>query len=533
MSNGLGFPIAFLAFVPSYVIGLQLLSAARSAGVVPSEEDARRLTRDGVRRSAVLLGASMAVFLFWPRDFERRAFLRGAFEPPTDGGGSLSIGFTDELRFSREGTVAESDEVALRITAPEGSLGDAPALWRGATLSTPAKGGWETGAPRAFGDTVAVDDAWEPRRRGLVRESRDAGAERTELRVTRFAQGSERLFAPLGSIELELDPEHGGTRLRTRADGTVDCADEGEITYELTVARATSRMGGGWSAEQLEDLEPWLGFADVADSEEVELARTLAERVLSDVPADALQHELVTKLGAHLSRAFPYVRPGEDDGARSLSAFLRGRAGGHCELFAAALATMLRTQSVPCRLVTGFLATPPHDGRGGELFVRAKDAHAWVEVLDPEAGWYAVDPTPRASTAERGLGWFARLKTSARAGWERVTGFDSERRAELYAWARTRASALAHRLFSEPGPLATTGLVLLAAAAALAQRRRSRVRPESRAYRSALRRAKLHLRPGETPRELLERARREGIEAERLAALDAETRRHERARYAT
>ena len=77
-------------------------------------------------------------------------------------------------------------------------------------------------------------------------------------------------------------------------------------------------------------------------------------------------------------------------------------------------------------LVSGYASDEWSDG-GRTLTLRRRDAHAWVEVWDPQAGWYAVDPTPATARASRhdqsvwaAMGsWFGRL-------WERVVRFDDD-----------------------------------------------------------------------------------------------------------
>jgi hypothetical protein len=84
--------------------------------------------------------------------------------------------------------------------------------------------------------------------------------------------------------------------------------------------------------------------------------------------------------------------------------FLFNQKSGHCELFASAMAVLLRTIGIPARVVNGY--------RGGQwvpygsfYIVRQKNAHCWVEVFfdrdrDPlnrnEIGWVRFDPTPPA-----------------------------------------------------------------------------------------------------------------------------------------
>jgi MYXO-CTERM domain-containing protein len=65
---------------------------------------------------------------------------------------------------------------------------------------------------------------------------------------------------------------------------------------------------------------------------------------------------------------------------------------GYCVYYATTMAVMLRAEGVPARMVTGY--TTGQEVDDGRYVVRGLDAHAWVEVYFPEAGWVAFDPTP-------------------------------------------------------------------------------------------------------------------------------------------
>nr|WP_284033286.1 DUF3488 and transglutaminase-like domain-containing protein [Halobaculum sp. DT31] len=75
--------------------------------------------------------------------------------------------------------------------------------------------------------------------------------------------------------------------------------------------------------------------------------------------------------------------------------FLFNMKTGYCEYFATAMTVMLRTQDVPARYAVGYSTGQPTGD--GEYTVRAMNAHAWVEVYFPEAGWVRFDPTPASS----------------------------------------------------------------------------------------------------------------------------------------
>jgi transglutaminase-like putative cysteine protease len=77
---------------------------------------------------------------------------------------------------------------------------------------------------------------------------------------------------------------------------------------------------------------------------------------------------------------------------------------GYCEQFATAMAVMGRALGIPSRVVLGF--TPGElttQGDGSQLVVvRARNAHAWVEMYMAGQGWVRFDPTPRGDGVNRG-----------------------------------------------------------------------------------------------------------------------------------
>lgn len=84
--------------------------------------------------------------------------------------------------------------------------------------------------------------------------------------------------------------------------------------------------------------------------------------------------------------------PGEDPAA----VFLK-RKKGHCELFATAMALVLRSNGIPCRYVTGFLCEEKNPA-GDYYIARLGNAHAWVEAyLRDDKRWVIAEPTPPSS----------------------------------------------------------------------------------------------------------------------------------------
>jgi transglutaminase-like putative cysteine protease len=70
---------------------------------------------------------------------------------------------------------------------------------------------------------------------------------------------------------------------------------------------------------------------------------------------------------------------------------------GYCEQFATSMAVMTRSIGIPTRVVLGF--TPGTRTGANEVVVLDENAHSWVELWIPAAGWVSFDPTPRADGA--------------------------------------------------------------------------------------------------------------------------------------
>jgi transglutaminase-like putative cysteine protease len=79
-------------------------------------------------------------------------------------------------------------------------------------------------------------------------------------------------------------------------------------------------------------------------------------------------------------------------GVDTVNEFLFGNRVGFCEQISTSLAVMLRSLGIPAREVVGYV--PDSYNPITDLYeVRAKDAHAWVQVWFPDYGWQSFDPT--------------------------------------------------------------------------------------------------------------------------------------------
>jgi hypothetical protein len=125
--------------------------------------------------------------------------------------------------------------------------------------------------------------------------------------------------------------------------------------------------------------------------------RALARRITADADSPAEKAAAVTRhlVGRHDYATNVSVPLGEDP----LAWFLLSEPAvdAHCEYFAAAATVLLRAANVPTRYVTGVLVHEQHPW-ADYWVARNRDAHAWCEAWDAEAGrWFLVEATPASA----------------------------------------------------------------------------------------------------------------------------------------
>ncbi|WP_310831304.1 DUF4129 domain-containing transglutaminase family protein [Paenibacillus pedocola] len=117
------------------------------------------------------------------------------------------------------------------------------------------------------------------------------------------------------------------------------------------------------------------------------------------------RYDAVTAVQGYLQNGYTYTLETRIPPAAAdfVDDFLFTTKQGYCVHFASAMTVLLRSSGIPARYVQGYGPGTLEAGGSGQprYNVTQADAHAWVEVYFPGAGWVPFDPTPGTAFAAR------------------------------------------------------------------------------------------------------------------------------------
>ncbi len=205
--------------------------------------------------------------------------------------------------------------------------------------------------------------------------------------------GQTPLVALQGMLDAEIAP------LNYRGDGvTILPPSDGIIGYryrarskplsinDLTESAAAATDGGVRSA--------WLQLP-----KEENLVIGIRGLIAENVRKGSLKQQLLQLRNALREECRYSLDIANPDNRDPLENFLFHEKRGHCELFATAGVMAARAMGVPSRIAYGWAGGSYYDS--SNLFVfRAREAHAWTEVMIADVGWVVMDCTPEASIGQ-------------------------------------------------------------------------------------------------------------------------------------
>ena len=308
-----------------------------------------------------------------------RQLYRGAERRRMQLGGSprLNTPFPPYLR-------AMGNQVALR------AVGEAPPGYlRCRAFSSYKSGGWDT-AGESRRDMVESEMVGEGIAAAqLYKLSRLERAAKQWLFIPGEKLSGSDICYPGGAVSFELMADQVSITPEGRIEPENMVRDAGYTFYADSVAPETSyplpeQPGPEFTAiperlkPTLRNLSLQLGLQKLPDD------RSRFDRAV-DFFNDNFQYSLDWR--------------GTEHGEEPLRVFLLEERRGHCELFASALAMLLRDCGIPTRYVSGVVCFERHPS-GRYYIARFRNAHAWVEAYDRERKqWVMLDATPASVTA--------------------------------------------------------------------------------------------------------------------------------------
>jgi hypothetical protein len=228
---------------------------------------------------------------------------------------------------------------------------------------------------------------------------------------------SQVLVAPGDAAQIEVISQE----LRNSPDGELDIGKwETATGYVAVVPKISTDAAYPGPAGDTFDPATYLNVPGYLKSS----LEQAAEQAFAELPPDAPFEKQRAAVVGYFHSQFRYELGVQMEmyAGDPVVQFLTHWKRGHCELFAASAALLLRLRGIPARYVTGFVCMEQPLG-AGHYVARLQDAHAWVEAYNREADrWELVEATPASGiphgNPDTSLAWA--LFDSLRMAWQRM-----------------------------------------------------------------------------------------------------------------
>ncbi len=309
----------------------------------------------------------------------------------------VATGFTKSL--SLGGARNVTDSAVFQVQAATGRY------WRAVTFDTFTGRQWTNSAPLEVefdGDEPIPQIAWSQRKPLTQTVTLLASTGGVLLAAPDVVQASVPIlgsfmpvFGEVGEAGPSADVQNELTYIRARV--TMDVGSSYTVVSNLTDITERS-LRAATVDYPLEISQRYLQLPDDFSPRIVALAAEVAGDSADTV------YDRVKRVERFL-RGYEYDEAIEAPAADQdpLEYFLFEIQRGYCDYYASAMVTMLRSQGIPSRAVSGY-AEGLLDEETGIRVITERDAHTWVEVYFPEYGWVEFEPTAGESALERPSG---------------------------------------------------------------------------------------------------------------------------------
>lgn len=393
---------------------------------------------------ALVVAVSSLLFILTPRFDLNQAI------PFLEISGSARSGFSEDVRLGEVTEIQEDNSVALRIDVPSLEAVSPAPYWRMLVLDKYSGGGFRLSQSLRGKPLRIFDEVRELRSPALPMNKR-SGALWTfymEGGISRYlpvpGDFAALRFQKYQDVELLPDVHVYG----------LDTVGQNVFSYQVEDLQFNRRLPAGRGELEVLETLP----IEVESRESLEYPFTTLELELSAASLKvlaAINREVIggadldvagysQRTTDYLWQRFAYSLRPDGDRERAedpIISWLEGGSQGHCELFAGAFILLARDAGYPARMVVGF-AGGSWNSVEDYFVVRNRDAHAWVEIYDPDSReWLRIDPTPGRGSSDPAAvvqgsmafesGWTAWIDSLRIQWYRRVVNFEQKDQVEL------------------------------------------------------------------------------------------------------
>lgn len=313
---------------------------------------------------------------------------------PLEGQGVTTADYYGRDRLQLGGAIQLGDQVVMLVSATPGPR----YYWKSRVFDTYSNGEWTSQRDLDIASQKGPLDLPQPPYQLGTRTD-------MQQRFTMLIGPSRLIYAApqVRSVDIaaEADADYIDPQTKTlnpsvvRPMSPLQERDSYGVTSSISVASADVLR------QAAQQYPPWANIDLSLSGSTAPRARALALQIVRDANAFTA-YDKAKAIEAWLRKNIAYdeVLPTPPAGKDPIDWVLFEIKRAYCTYYASAMIVMLRSQGVPARMAAGF-AEGTWDDASKSYMVRERDAHTWVEVYFPGAGWVEFEPTSAQQSLDR------------------------------------------------------------------------------------------------------------------------------------
>src|SRR5581483_6047058 len=312
-----------------------------------------------------------------------------------EGQGIASADYYGGDKLTLGGAIQLGDQIVMVVKAPEGPR----YYWKSRVFDLYEDGTWSS--PRSLqlsSEQPGLTIRYPPT---------DPNARRDVEQHFTMILGASRLIygAPqptLLGLPALVDMDYIDQSARTMNPAVFRPIKPLEAGDEYSVVSSISTTTAQFLRTTPTDYPPWVKTHDLQLPASVTArTRNLAQQIVQEAGAQT-NYDKAKAIERWLRKNIKYneAMPNPPHDRDLVDWVLFSQKQGYCTYYASAMIVLLRTLGIPARMGAGF-AQGIFDPATQSYVVRERDAHTWVEVYFPAAGWVEFEPTSAQQTLDR------------------------------------------------------------------------------------------------------------------------------------